>query len=116
MLARRRADAAELGRRQRRASRRARAKLAPITEPGPVIEVTTIGAGQAGGERTGYRDRDLRRLARTNLLNLHADFGYWNPDAATEPAPPPVVDAVEVSGTDPGVPADAAGTSPEGLS
>jgi putative transposase len=35
VLERRRADAAELGRRQRRASRRARAQLAPITAPGP---------------------------------------------------------------------------------
>ncbi len=42
MLARRRADAAELGRRQRRASRRARVKLAPITAPGDPIEETTV--------------------------------------------------------------------------
>jgi putative transposase len=42
VLARRRADAKELGRRQRRASRRARAVLAPITEPGQAVETTTI--------------------------------------------------------------------------
>jgi hypothetical protein len=31
------------------------------------------------------RDRDLQRLARTDLLNLHRDFDYWNPP---EPAGP----------------------------
>ena len=33
------------------------------------------------------RDRDLQRLARTDLLNLHRDFDYWNPPdpAVTEP-------------------------------
>jgi putative transposase len=92
VLARRRADAAELGRRQRRTSRRARAKLAPITEPGAVVDTTTISAAQArqdprrGG---GGRDEGLRRLAMTNLLGLKTDFAYWNPELADDPTPQP---------------------------
>jgi len=96
VLARRRADAAELARRQRRASRRARAELAPITEAGAIEETTTISAEQARAEqRAGgggaRRDEDLRRLAMTNLLGLKTDFAYWNPElaegAAARPAP-----------------------------
>lgn len=92
VLARRRADAAELGQRQRRASRRARAKLAPITEPGEVVDTTTISAEQARGEHRdgggGHgRDEDLRRLAMTNLLGLKTDFAYWNPELAHSPEP-----------------------------
>jgi putative transposase len=94
VLARRRADAAELGRRQRRASRRARAKLAPITEPGEVVDTTTISAEQARAEqRAGHggpghgRDAELRRLAMTNLLGLKTDFAYWNPELARGPEP-----------------------------
>ena len=89
VLARRRADAAELGRRQRRASRRARARLAPITAPGEPEETTVISAADARAARRGRdrdgerdidaRDRDIQRLARTDLLNLHLDFDYWNP-------------------------------------
>lgn len=100
ILARRRADAAELGRRQRRASRRARAKLAPITEPGPLEDTTVVSMDTARAERRRSergerdweaRDRDLQRLGRTDLLNLHRDFEYWNPpDPAT--TPPPSVD------------------------
>ena len=98
VLARRRADAAELGRRHRQASRRARARLAPITEPGLVEETIVVPAEQAragrwqhdrGGDRDiEARDRDLQRLARTDLLNLHRDFSYWNPpeDAGAAPA------------------------------
>jgi putative transposase len=92
VLAARRRDAAELGRRQRRASRRARARLAPITEPGTaVMETTVITAGQAradwaGSVRTARRDDDLRSLAMTNLLDLHTDFAYWNPDLASRAA------------------------------
>ena len=42
------------------------------------------------------RDRDLQRLGRTDLLNLHRDFEYWNPpDPAT--TPPPSVDVDEES-------------------
>jgi putative transposase len=94
VLVRRRADAAELGRRQRRASRRARAKLAPITEPGEVVDTTTISAEQARAEqRAGHggpghgRDAELRRLAMTNLLGLKTDFAYWNPELARGPEP-----------------------------
>jgi putative transposase len=94
VLARRRADAAELARRQRRASRRTRVVLAPITEPGEVVETTTITAEQARDEqRAGRggagRDDELRRLAMTNLLGLKTDFAYWNPELATEPAQGP---------------------------
>jgi putative transposase len=95
VLVRRREDAAELGRRQRRTSRRARAKLPPITHPGEEVEDTTaITAKQARDERRGAsagprRDEDLRRLAMTNLLGLKADFTYWNPDLAEEPTPAP---------------------------
>ena len=89
VLARRRADAAELGRRQRRASRRARARLAPVTAPGEPEETTVISAADARAARRGRdrdgerdidaRDRDIQQLARTDLLNLHLDFDYWNP-------------------------------------
>ena len=89
VLARRRADAAELGTRQRRASRRARARLAPVTAPGEPEETTVISAADARAARRGRdrdgerdidaRDRDIQRLARTDLLNLHTDFDYWNP-------------------------------------
>lgn len=92
VLERRRADAAELGRRHRRASRRARAQLAPITEPGPIEDTTVVTAAAARAERhtqTGLGgpsrrdDEALRRLARTNLLDLKTDFAYWNPDLAS---------------------------------
>jgi len=91
VLAARRRDAAELGRRQRRASRRARARLAPITEPGtPLAETSVVTAEQARADGAGSvrtTGRDLRSLAMTNLLDLHTDFAYWNPDLApTKPA------------------------------
>ena len=90
MLAARRRDAAELGRRQRRASRRARARLAPITEPGALVaETTVVTASQARADRASRTTRrdDLRSLAMTNLLDLHTDFAYWNPDVSpTKPA------------------------------
>ncbi len=101
VLERRRADAAELGRRQRRASRRARAQLAPITEPGPVEDTTVVTASTDRGERAERRtapgratdtrraDEALRRQARTNLLDLKTDFAFWNPDLA----PPADLDA-----------------------
>ncbi|MGQ0575845.1 MAG: Mu transposase C-terminal domain-containing protein [Pseudonocardia sp.] len=102
VLARRRADVAELGRRQRRASRRARARLAPITGPGPVTDTTTVSAEQAaaddtadcegpGGGRHGDRDRNLRRLGLTTLLNLRDDFEYWNPTADLDAVASPAV-------------------------
>jgi len=64
-----------------------RAKLAPITEPGEVVDTTTISAEQARAERHRGgggpgRDEDLRRLAMTNLLGLKTDFAYWNPELA----------------------------------
>lgn len=102
VLERRRVDAAEAGKRQRRASRRARATLAPITAPGEVVDTTTISAEQARADETrsdraGRRDEDLRRLAMTNLLDLKTDFAYWNPevampDARETPDPPALVD------------------------
>lgn len=91
VLARRHADAAELGRRQRRASRRARARLAPITAPGAVEDITVITAEQARRERSerrrGHDDdgREMRRLGRTDLLGLHRDFDYWNPPREGQP-------------------------------
>lgn len=82
---RRRADAAELGRRQRRASRRARATLAPMTGPGAAVETTTISAEQTRRHPGEDRDAGLRRLARTNLLGLKTDFAFWNPDYPNPP-------------------------------
>ncbi|WP_224400943.1 Mu transposase C-terminal domain-containing protein [Pseudonocardia sp. ICBG1034] len=99
VLERRRADAAELGRRHRRASRRARAQLAPITKPGEVEDTTVITNDTARTERDRRRRRRgdegpdyaaLARLARTDLLDLKSDFAYWNPEfreAADSPAP-----------------------------
>jgi putative transposase len=101
VLARRRADAAELGRRQRRASRRARAQLAPITEPGPVEDTTVVTAEDARTERAqrarGRRGDEgpdyaaMARLARTDLLGLKSDFAYWNPELR-DPDPPVELD------------------------
>jgi putative transposase len=95
VLARRHADAAELGRRQRRASRQARARLAPITAPGEAEDTTVITTEQARRERRGRDDdgREMRRLGRTDLLGLHRDFDYWNPPRA---APRAAVEAPEV--------------------
>jgi putative transposase len=73
VLERRRADAAELARRQRRASRKARLRLAPIAEPGPIEATTLISRDQAAIEGAQRRDGQLRRLARLDLLNLDAD-------------------------------------------
>ena len=98
VLAARRRDAAELGRRQRRASRRARARLAPITGPGtPAVETTVVTADQARADRAGrsaHRDDDLRSLAMTTMLDFHTDFAYWNPDLAPRaPEDSPAVEA-----------------------
>ena len=88
VLERRRADAVELGRRQRRASRRARAQLAPITKPGPGEDTTVITTEQDRQERRRRDDdgREMRRLGRTDLLGLHRDFDYWNPPRDGRPA------------------------------
>jgi putative transposase len=73
VLARRKADAAELGRRQRRASRQARLRLAPVTGPGEIEETTVISRAQAAADRSRRGDRRLRRLARADLLDLDTD-------------------------------------------
>ncbi|MCD2191689.1 Mu transposase C-terminal domain-containing protein [Actinomycetospora soli] len=93
VLARRRADAVELGRRQRRTSRRARAQLAPATAPGQIEDATVVTAAAAREDRSHARrghdhpdDAALRRLARTNLLDLKTDFAFWNPDLAVAAA------------------------------
>ena len=99
VLERRRADAAELGRRQRRASRAARAQLAPITTPGELEDTTVITPGDVRAERDGRAERSgrgdadaaLRRVARTNLLDLKTDFAFWNPGVDPTPAPPAVL-------------------------
>jgi putative transposase len=74
VLARRRADAAELARRQRRASRRARLRLAPITGSGPIQETTVVSWQQAATDNRRATDQDLQRLARVDLLNLAAGW------------------------------------------
>jgi putative transposase len=88
VLAARRADAAELGRRQRRASRKARARLAPITKPGAELaETTVVTAGQARADQAARQEPvplarhtgGIKSLAMTTLLDLHTDFAYWNP-------------------------------------
>jgi putative transposase len=73
VLARRRADAMELSRRQRRASRQAKLRLAPVTAPGSIEEVTVISRAQADVEGNRHGDERLRRLARADLLHLEAD-------------------------------------------
>jgi putative transposase len=72
VLRRRRLDAAELARRQRRTSRQARVRLAPITEAGPIEEVTVVTRDQA--RQAGYHrdDEHLWRLTRVDLLGLQA--------------------------------------------
>lgn len=46
-------------------------------------------AAQAERVRDGGDDATLRRLARTNLLDLKTDFAFWNPDVPS-PSPAPV--------------------------
>lgn len=70
VLARRRADAAEQAKRQRRASRRARTRLAPVTGPGPIDDTTVIGVQEVGRERREDEGAGLRRAARADLLDL----------------------------------------------
>jgi hypothetical protein len=89
VLERRRADAAELARRQRRAARAARARLAPITSPGPVTETTVVTSAQATVERACRGGGDLRRLARTNLLGLDEIAAQTRTQAARPAAAPP---------------------------
>jgi putative transposase len=70
VLERRRQDALELARRQRRASRQARTRLAPITGAGPIEEVTIVTRNQASAAGSHRDDAQLWRLARTDLLGL----------------------------------------------
>jgi putative transposase len=70
VLRRRQADAVELARRQRRASRLARVQLAPVVGPGPTEETTVIVASTSHTELQRGHDDALRRLARTDLLGL----------------------------------------------
>lgn len=110
VLERRRADAAELGRRQRRTSRRARTQLAPITAPGPLEDTTVITTDAARREQRRRRRGDegpdyaaLARLARTDLLDLKSDFAYWNPEfraAAGETDEPAAVELDSPAGTE----------------
>jgi putative transposase len=105
VLARRRQDAAELSRRQRRASRRARLApiTGPITDPGALDDITVVTADTARAEQrrrkreTGVRDYEQRDrdLQRTDLLNLHRDFDYWNPPQP-EPAPMAAAPAIDL--------------------
>ncbi len=112
------------GKVERRASRRARATLAPITAPGEV-DATTISAGQARAdesrpERAGRRDEDLRRQAMTTLLDLKTDFAYWNPEVAMtdarETPDPPALDDLPAPTPDDEGPADGAATPDDGAS
>jgi putative transposase len=86
VLAARRADARELAHRQRRASRLARIRLAPVTGPGAVEETTVISREQARVEQRQRQRDQLRRLARGDLLGL---------DAYLPPAPPRATEAEE---------------------
>jgi putative transposase len=70
VLRRRQADAVELARRQRRASRLARVRLAPLAGSGTTEETTVIVAGAGRTELQRGHDDVLRRLARTDLLGL----------------------------------------------
>ncbi len=82
VLARRRADAAEQAGRQRKASRKARTRLAAMTEPGEP-EVTTVIA-QEGARLESHRADDLalRRQARLGLLGLAEAKDAATPDPA----------------------------------
>ena len=70
VLDRRREDAARQAQLARRATRRARERLAPITGPGPVEDVTMVTAAQAEAEGSSQHADRLRRAARTDLLDL----------------------------------------------
>ena len=70
VLERRRQDAAELARRRRQASGRARVRLAPITGPGPIEDVTVVTHDEGSQVSRPRDDEHLWRLARTDLLEL----------------------------------------------
>ena len=69
-MAQRHRDAVEAGRLQRRARRRARNRIAPITGPGPVEETGVVTADAAAIEERRRADTDTRGAARTDLLGL----------------------------------------------
>ena len=88
VLDQRRTDAAEQGRRQRRASRRARARLAAMTEPGAPEVTTVIPREQGRVEGAWADDLALRRQARHGLLDLgRAPHHPDGPAARSETAP-----------------------------
>jgi putative transposase len=83
VLARRWADAAEQARRQRKASRKARTRLAAMTEPGEAEVTTVIAQEEARSESHRADDLALRRQARLGLL------GLAEAKEAPDPAGPP---------------------------
>lgn len=70
VLDRRREDAARQARLARRATRRARERLAPLTGPGPVEDLTVVTTAKADSESASRDPERLRRAARTDLLGL----------------------------------------------
>ena len=70
VLDRRRDDAARQARLARRATRRARERLAPLTGSGPIEDVTVVTAAQSDAEGSDRNADRLRRAARTDLLGL----------------------------------------------
>lgn len=68
VLERRRADAAEQARRQRRTTRSARARFAPVTAGDAAQDVTVVTEREACAERAGTGQ--LHRAARADLLGL----------------------------------------------
>lgn len=72
VLTRRRIDAAEQARRQRRAARRIRERHSPVTAQMAVAEdLTVVTGGAVAAADALSRDAGLRRMARVDLLVLH---------------------------------------------
>jgi len=70
VLDRRRKDAARQAQLARRATRRARQRLAPLTGPGPAEDITVVTAKQCDTESASHGADRLRRAARSDLLGL----------------------------------------------
>ncbi|MDP9074667.1 MAG: Mu transposase C-terminal domain-containing protein [Actinomycetota bacterium] len=70
VLERRRVDAADQARRQRRASRKARLRYSPVTASTPVEDTTVISVREAANERSAADGDRLGRAARADLLDL----------------------------------------------
>jgi putative transposase len=87
VLDQRRADAAEQGKRQRRASRRARVRLAAMTEPGAPEVTNVIGRDEARVDGARVDDLALRRQGRLGLLELGATQPTEDPAASPDPTP-----------------------------